>query len=344
MPLRPLTLAQAWLLPPTLDELVPEDHPVRFVAAFVDALDRGEGEEMGVCLDGDPLGAPAYHPRALLSVWIYGFMTGVRSTRKLEAACRDQIPYLWLTGWQHPDHNTLWRFYKTHRSAMQGLLKHTVRTAVEVGLVDLAVQAVDGTKIGANAARDQTHDAKGLERLLIRTEAAIRDLEAQNEGDDDPEPPRLPSELREAHALRGRIEEAMKRIDHDASVKRVNLTDEDAQLMKGRQGIMPAYNAQAMVSPLDPAQASGSGMLITAADVVNTAADSAQLLPMLERSEEMTGVRVPVTLADGGYHTAANLREGERRGDTLVMTERYPPGVQGPYFKDRFVHDAATDS
>ena len=95
---------------PTLDELVPEDHPVRFVAAFVDGLDRGEWEEMGVCLDGDPLGAPAYHPRALLSVWVYGFMTGVRSTRKLEAACRDQIPYLWLTGWQHPDHNTLWRF------------------------------------------------------------------------------------------------------------------------------------------------------------------------------------------------------------------------------------------
>ena len=155
-------------------------------------------------------------------------MTGVRSTRKLEAACRDQIPFLWLTGWQHPDHNTLWRFYKTHRSAMQGLLKHTVRTAVEVGLVDLAVQAVDGTKIGANAAGDQTHDAEGLERLLIRTEAAIRDLEAQNEGNDDPEPPRLPSELRHAYALRERIEQAMKRIDHDPRLKRVNLTGEGA--------------------------------------------------------------------------------------------------------------------
>ena len=50
-------------------------------------------------IDGEVLGAPAYHPRALLSVWLYGFMTGVRSCRKLEAACRDQIPYLWLTGW-----------------------------------------------------------------------------------------------------------------------------------------------------------------------------------------------------------------------------------------------------
>jgi hypothetical protein len=84
-------------------------------------------------------------------------------------------------------------------------------------------------------------------------------------------------------------------------------------------------------------------MLITAADVVGNASDSAQLVPMLEMPEEMTGVGVPVTLADGGCHTAANLREGERRGDTLVMTERYPPGVQGPCFKDRFVYDPATD-
>ena len=157
MPLRPFNREQAFLLPPVLDDLVPGDHPARFVAEFVDALDRAQWAEMGVDLNGDELGAPAYHPQALLCVWLYGFMTGVRSTRKLEAACRDQIPYLWLTGWQHPDHNTLWRFYKAHRSTMHNLLKHTVRTAVEVGLVDLAIQAVDGTKIAANAAGDQTY-------------------------------------------------------------------------------------------------------------------------------------------------------------------------------------------
>ena len=65
---------------------------------------------------------------------------------------------------------------------------------------------------------------------------------------------------------------------------------------------------------------------------------------MLEESEEMTGVRVPVTLADGGYHTAKNLEAGAFRGDVFVMPERYNPRVQGPYFKDRFVYDAATDS
>ena len=102
MPLRDMAREQMWMLPPTLDELLPLDHPARFVAEFVDALGRDGWSELGVEIGGDPLGAPAYHPRALLSVWLYGFMTGMRSCRKLEAACRDQISYLWLTGWQHP--------------------------------------------------------------------------------------------------------------------------------------------------------------------------------------------------------------------------------------------------
>ena len=110
MPLRPMGREQIWMLPPTLDELIPADHPARFVDAYLDGLDQMDWSGLGVDTDGNPMGAPAYHPRALLSVWLYGFMTGVRSTRKLEAACRDQIPYLWLTGWQRPDHNTLWRF------------------------------------------------------------------------------------------------------------------------------------------------------------------------------------------------------------------------------------------
>ena len=90
-----------------------------------------------MAIEGEPFGAPAYHPKALLSVWLFGFVTGIRSSRKLEGACRDQIPYLWLTGWQHPDHNTLWRFYKEHRQAMRGLFMRTVRTAVAMDLVDL---------------------------------------------------------------------------------------------------------------------------------------------------------------------------------------------------------------
>ena len=88
-------------MPPTLDELLPLDHPARFVAELVNALGSEDWKELGVEIEGDPLRGPSYHPRALLSVWLHGFLTGIRSSSKLEAACRDQISYLWLTGWQH---------------------------------------------------------------------------------------------------------------------------------------------------------------------------------------------------------------------------------------------------
>ena len=215
MPLREMDREQAWLLSPTLEELDPLDHPARFVAEFVDALDREDWTELGVQPDGELLGAPAYHPRALLSVWLYGFMTNVRSCRKLEAACRDQIPYLWLTGWQHPDHNTLWRFYQRHRQSMRELFKRTVRTAVAMELVDLAVQAVDGTKVTANAALIRTYDAKRLQELLDRVESAIESLEAQNEGGEDGVVARLPEKLAEHKALRQRVRQAMKDLVND---------------------------------------------------------------------------------------------------------------------------------
>jgi len=250
MSLRPVNRYQAWPLPSTLDDLLPEGHPSRFVAAFVaafvDGLNRIGWAGMEIDVDGDPLGAPAYHPRVLLIAWLYGFMTGVRSSRKLEAVCRDQIPYLWLTGWQHPDHNTLWRFYQTHRQSMRWLLKCTVRTTVAVGILDLAVQAVDGTKVAANAAGDQTYDMAMLERLPGKTVGAIGDLEAQTQGGNDPSPPHLPAELQQAQVLRERIQHAKNRLAQDHRLTRVNLADQDAQLVKGRQGIMPAYNAQAM--------------------------------------------------------------------------------------------------
>ena len=278
MPLREMGREQIWMLPPTLDELLPLDHPARFVAEFVDALGRDGWSELGVEIGGDPLGAPAYHPRALLSVWLYGFMTGVRSCRKLEAACRDQISYLWLTGWQHPDHNTLWRFYKGHRQAMRTLFERTVRTAVTMKLVDLAVQAVDGTKVVANASLNRSYDAKGLRGLLDRVERAIGDLEAENEAGEDTAAAHLPEELADKEVLRAQVRQAMTDLASQERHKRINLTDRDARLMKGRQGIVAGYNAQAMVSPTEPA-GGATGMLVTAVDVVDEANDNAMLAP-----------------------------------------------------------------
>ena len=296
MPLREMGREQIWMLPPTLDELLPLDHPARFVAEFVDALDRDAWAELGVDIEGDLMGAPAYHPRALLSVWLYGFMTGVRSCRKLEAACRDQILYLWLTGWQHPDHNTLWRFYKGHRQAMRKLFERTVGTAVAM---KLAVQAVDGTKVVANASLNRSYDAEGLRGLLERLERAITDLEAQNEAGEEAAVARLPQKLADKEVLREQVKHAMADLASQKRHRRINLTDPEARLMKGRQGIVAGYNAQAMVSPMET-DGGATSMLVTAVDVVDAANDNALLVPMLEQAEETTGTRAQMTLADAG--------------------------------------------
>ena len=343
MPLREMGREQMWMLPPTLDELLPLDHPARFVAEFVDALDREGWGELGVDIDGEVLGAPAYHPRALLSVWLYGFMSGVRSCRKLEAACRDQIPYLWLSGWQHPDHNTLWRFYKGHRQAMRKLFERTVRTAVALELVDLAVQAVDGTKVVANASVNRSYDAEGLRGLLSRLEKAIADLEAQNEGGEESVVARLPEELADKEVLREQVRQAMADLASQKRHKRINLTDADARLMKGRQGIVAGYNAQAMVSPVKTNEG-GTGMLVTAVDVVDQANDNAMLVPMVEQAEETTGTKVPMTLADAGYFAASHLAECVHRGQQVVVSESRQRFLSDPYHKDQFTYDEQSDS
>lgn len=343
MPVRELNRQQTWLLPPTLNELIPDDHPARFVATVVDALDQGVWEKLGISLDGEPLGAPAYHPRALLSVWLYGFMTGTRSSRKLEAACRDQMPYLWLTGWQHPDHNTLWRFYKEHRNDMRHLFKLTVRTAVKMDLLDLAVQAVDGTKVAANVDKDRTYDAKGLERLLERIEKIIQQLERENESGNDPPPVHLPEKLRRAEQLRTEVKSAMQQLTKKGH-KCINLTDGDANLMKGRQGIIPSYNLEAVVSPLKVDETNKTGVLMTGVELVPEPEDQKQLIPMMEQSEEMTGKLADMTLADAGFHSSANLAACEQRNRVIVMPEAREKTLQNPYHKDRFNYDANTDS
>jgi transposase len=341
MPVRPLMREQGWLLPPRLDDLLSADHPVYFVAAFVDELDEAAWSGLGVRVDGEELGAPAYHPRLLLSVWLYGFMTGVRSSRKLEAACREQLPYLWLTAMQAPDHNTLWRFYQEHRQGIRKLLKRTVGTAVAAGLLDLALQAVDGSKVSGSAARDRTYDAEGLKRLLARTEAAIADLEAQNQTSGAETPARLPQELRRQENLRDKVKAALRQVGEDG---RINLTDADAVLLKGRDGYLAGYNAQAIVSPLKTEDQSDKRFLITAAEVSQAPDDNGLLLGMLEAADENLGQRTDITLADAGYHSGQNLSACAEHGRTVVMPESQARALANPYHKDAFVYDAATDT
>jgi transposase len=229
MPYRTYTRDQDWLFPPCLGELVPCDHPVRFVAEFVDRLDLGAA---GIRAEAAMEGAPAYQPRLLLGAWVYGFMTRVRSSRKIEQACRETIPFMWLTGMQQPDHMTLWRFYKQNRQAMRGVLKLTIQLAVEAGLVGFVLQAVDGSRIAVSSG-DSLRDRAGLEQQLAQVEAEIAAMEQANRREEAVvgQPPHG------VHALGGKraVRERVKRALEVVSAKQAKKTKRAQKAKTGRQ-------------------------------------------------------------------------------------------------------------
>ena len=207
----------------------------------------------------------------------------------------------------------------------------------------MAIQAVDGTKVVANASLNRSYDAEGLRGLLDRVERAIEDLEAQNEAGEDTAAAHLPRELADKEVLREKVKQAMDDLASQKRHKRINLTDPDARLMKGRQGIVAGYNAQAMVSPTET-DGGATGMLVTAVDVVDAANDNAMLAPMMERALETTGTKSQMTLADAGYFAASHLAECSRRGQQVVVSESRQRFLKDPYHKDRFIYDEQSDS
>lgn len=359
MPERPYTRDQAWLLPPSLDELIPADHVVRFIASFIESLDFGALH----LKSAQPMGASAYPAEVLVAAWIYGFMLHVRSSRKIEVAARERVPLLWLLGGHHPDHSTLARFFRANRQAMKGLFRQTVGIAIEVGLVDFALQAVDGTKVSV-LSRDKILSRQDLQALAEKTEQAIVRLEQATMTEEERdqaggETARLPKDLTDAKRLRQQVQaavdevarrEAARTACHGGALDRetgepigpqVHLADPEAVLMKGRHGFVVGYNAQAVVD--------SKAQIMVGAEVVASATDTASLLPMLQEAEESSGRPADVSLADAGYHSAQAVAALEQAGRKVYVADpalrrkgRSPE--EWAYHKDHFRYDAETDT
>ena len=207
-------------------------------------------------------------------------------------------------------------------------------------LVDLAAQAVDGTKISSNASVNRSYDAAGLRGLLER---AITDLEAQNEAGEDAAIIRLPEELADKKVLREQVRLAMADLASEKRHSRINLADPEARLMKDRHGgIVAGYNAQAMVSATKTEEGT-SGMLVTAVDMVDEVNDNALLVPMMKQAEETTGRKSQMTLADAGYFAASHLAECDRRGQQVAVSEARQRFLKDPCHKDRFTYGKHSD-
>ena len=323
------------LLPQSLEDWVPRDHPARFIREFVDALDLGE---LGFRERESEEGRPSYAADLLLKVWLYGYLARIRGTRELERACREHLSLVWLTGRHAPDHNTLWRFWRDNRGALREVFRAGVKVAAAQGLIGMVCHAVDGTKIRAAASRRTVEHRKELEKVLRRVEASIAEMEAAVEAAEQEETGeyRLPEGLQEAGKLRQAIRESLGKMQ-EAKREHLHPQEPEARLMpcEGRQD--PAYNAQAVVD----AQAG----IIVAETTVNAESDNAMLVPMLEEVEANVGEVAKETVADGGYCSARQLGEAQARGYEVLVA----PGVEtggpkrGAYDSAKFEYEGERD-
>lgn len=322
---------QLLMLPPSVEEWVGPEHPARFVREFVAmqdlpalGLDTLEREEGGL----------AYDPGLLLSAWLLGYLRRIRSTRALELACREEMGFVWLTGNHRPDHNALWRFWHAHRKAVQALFRQTVKVAIEMELIGLAVQALDGTKIAAACSGRGGFDRAHLEKLLQGLDAALADHEKQIEAAGNAGAEQLPSELHQQVQLREKVRAALARVNA-GETRHAHPLEPTAARMECEGKNRFGYNAQAVVD--------AKAQVIVAADVTADPTDHRQLTPMIAQAQANCEPvdATPTTLADGGYASAAQLSQAQAAGyDALTPLPSGWKDTSDPYHAAHFQHDA----
>ena len=148
---RTCSLDQPFLMPPSLQDWLPENHLARFVADVVQQLDLSEIYDHYEHKDGR--GLAAYHPEMLTRLLLYGYAIGESSSRRIEQATYDDVAFRYLAADQHPDHDTIASFRQQHLESLGRLFVQALRLCQRAGLVKLGHVAIDGTKLEANASR-----------------------------------------------------------------------------------------------------------------------------------------------------------------------------------------------
>lgn len=326
---------QQFLFPPALEDWVPADHPVRFLREFVEQLDL---PALQFVIPAADQGRPPYAPSLMLKIWLYGYYHRIRSTRRLEAACREVLPLVWLCGRLAPDHNSLWRFWRDNQKALRTVFKQSIRLAVHTGAVGLALQALDGTKIQAAASSTAGWNKERMEKLLTALDGALEDTELKivAENADRTAPAvALPAGLAERKALREKIQKGLAQLAADGR-GHYHPVEPEARRMKLRGHTRYAYNAQAVV---DEKQG-----VIVACEVTRHENDSGQLVPLTEQAQENLGVAAgqTVTVADPGYGTGADVAAAaEKELNVLVSPAEGTPAGEDPYAAQHFTYDPA---
>ncbi len=345
-PYRPYLPDQDSLLPPSLREWLPEEHLAYFVSDVVDELDLSAIEAV---YGEEQRGQPPYHPRMMTKLLFYGYCVGVFSSRRIQTRVAEDIAFRVLAAGNEPDFRTISDFRKIHLQALEGLFEQVLKIALQAGAIKVGRVVLDGTKVKANASK---HKAMSYERMREKEKQLreeVKKLLAQAEATDSEEEARygnqrsaedLPAELQRRRTRLQRIREAKRALEQRAEEKaaeegrpeeqaqpkdtdQYNFTDPESRIMKGADGFVQGYNAQAGVEP--------NFQLIVGQTVTQAANDKEQLQPMVQCVEQQAGQKVTEVVGDNGYCSEKNLAGLDSQNiDGYVGLEKQKHGAERP--------------
>ncbi len=344
---RPYYPDEELLLPTSLRDWLPEKHLSYFVGDVVDNLDLSA---MDAVYGNEKRGQPPYDPQMMTKVLVYGYCVGVFSSRRIERRLVEDIAFMVLAAGNQPNFRTISDFRKIHLNTLEGLFEQVLKIALEAGAMKVGRVAVDGTKVKANASKhkamsydrmkEKEKDLKAeVKQLLAQAEAA--DLEEDALHGKDLAGDELPAELERRETRIKSIREAKRAVEERARRKaaaeggdpkqakpkdkdQYNFTDPESRIMKGADGFVQAYNAQAAVE--------STLQLIVGQTVTQAANDKEQLTPMMQVVEQQSGQRPEEVLADSGYCSEKNLEQLDSDQDPdgrihgYIATERQKHG------------------
>jgi transposase len=342
---RSYDLNQRLLLPPDLREWLRPDHLALYISDVVESLDLSG--ILKVYEEGDGRGRPPYHPALMVKLLIYGYCTGKMSSRKLEQATHDDVPFRVLSGNQQPDHDSIAGFRKRHLRELGRLFVQVLQLCERAGLVKLGHVAIDGTKIKANASKYQSLSYARLkneeQELAAEVERLLGEAQRIDEEEDElygsgKRGDELPEELRNPETRLARIRSLIAELEAEAKAaaeqKRAEKEKPAAQRSRNwrrkwevsEQGeILPlAKSKRNLTDPDSRIMKDGAtktfhqayniqvgvdaqAQIIVATKVVQTGADQEQLIPVLQEVEKNLGRMPERVSADAGYYSKAAL-------------------------------------
>ena len=326
------------LLPPSIEEYIAGDHPVRAYDAFVEALDFSG---LGIDLDPQKVGNAEYDPKAMMKLLVYGYSYGIKSSRKLERETHQNLAFIWLMGGLKPDHKTIAEFRRKNKKGLKKVLKQCARVCIQLDLIAGNALFVDGAKIRANAGRSKSHDRGYYDRFLCGIEGRIDQVLEECEQIDQLEEGEgswvaMDRGLAKEKRLKERIQEVLVTCQ-ERGQDSINLTDADCAVMHSVQGSHASYNVQSVVDDKHG--------LIVHAEAVSETSDVNQFARQIEQANEVLAEPCQVACADAGYADTEELQKVDGQGIQVVVPSQRQAlhEEEEPFSKSHFRYDPEQD-